>query len=224
MSVRGLVSVGALGLVLAACSADPDSIYFPPRGDPVTARLAQTLHEAAFAAGDDPARYSFALVSSSVPGAYSDDDATLYVTDGLLRMPAAVIDAVVAHEVAHEVLGHRGSRRALAMSLRAGFSVVGFVVPGAGLLDFVVNPIVVRAFSRQQELEADRKAVEILRALGYTAPRRAMAEALVAIDKAGGTTDEEPSRLLRALPPMDSRLSALEPLEAVPVARVLPRR
>ena len=36
--------------------------------------------------------------------------------------------------------------------------------PGVGLLDFLLNPLVVRAFSRKQELEADQRTVEILRA------------------------------------------------------------
>jgi len=41
---------------------------------------------------------------------------------------------------------------------------------GVGLLDFMVNPLVVRVFSRNQELAADRRAVEILRDMGDPAP------------------------------------------------------
>ena len=79
----------------------------------------------------------------------------------------------------------------------AGFGTAGFFAPGAGLLDFVVNPLVVRAFSRQQELAADQRAIEILRAMGYPAPRRRLSESLRA---------------------------ALEPLEPATVAEVPDKR
>ena len=98
-----------------------------------------------------------------------------------MRQPAPIIEAVVAHEVAHEVMGHVGTRRKLSLSLTASFGALGIFVPGAGLLDFVVNPLVVRAFGRHQELKADQKAVEILRAMGQPAPRRTLANALEAI-------------------------------------------
>ena len=78
-------------------------------------------------------------------------------------------------------MGHVGTRRKLSLSLTASFGALGIFVPGAGLLDFVVNPLVVRAFGRQQELKADQKAVEILRAMGQPAPRRTLATALQAI-------------------------------------------
>lgn len=218
MLVRGFVTAGALGVLLSGCSTVPDGIYFPLHTDPATARMAHTLHRAAAAAGDDPSRYSFGFVRSPIAAAYSDEDATLYVTDGLMRLPAPVIDAVVAHEVAHEALDHRGSRRTLSLSMSTGFSALGIAVPGAGLIDVLVNPIVVRAYSRRQELEADRKAVEILRAMGYAAPRRALAEALLAVDKAGGAPADDATWLLRTHPSLQERFSALEPLDP-PVAR-----
>ena len=78
-------------------------------------------------------------------------------------------------------MGHVGTRRKLSLSLTASFGALGIFAPGAGLLDFVVNPLVVRAFGRHQEMQADQKAVEILRAMGHAAPRRALANALEAI-------------------------------------------
>jgi len=48
-----------------------------------------------------------------------------------------VVDALVAHEVAHELLGHRGQRRSLTLGLAAGFTVLGVVVRGTSLLDFL---------------------------------------------------------------------------------------
>jgi len=131
---------------------------------------------------------------------------------------------VVAHEVAHEVLGHVGTRRKLSLSLTASFGALGLFAPGAGLLDFVVNPLVVRAFSRYQEMQADQKTVEILRAMGYREPRRTLAIALESLAAYTPREREGLEGLLATHPSLDERLAALEPLEGaakvvVPVAK-----
>jgi Zn-dependent protease with chaperone function len=223
LSVRGSVTAVAV-LLLAGCASFPHGTYFPPPTDSATVRMANTLHRAALAAGDDPGSYSFAFVRSRAAAAYSDEDATFYFTDGLMRLDQAVIDAVVAHEVAHEVLGHVGARRKLSLSLSAGFGAVGILAPGVGLLDFVVNPLVVRAYGRRQELEADQKAVEILRAMGHAAPRRALAQALQVLDAHVPKEKEEPDGLLASHPTLEERLAALDPLEPEPVAGVIPAK
>ena len=155
-------------MLLSACATAPEGTYYRlalrPRRPSAWPRSSS---RAAVAGGDDPQRYGFAFIKSPTAAAYSDEDATFYFTDGLMRQPAPVIEAVVAHEVAHEVMGHVGTRRKLSLSLTASFGALGIFAPGAGLLDFVVNPLVVRAFGRHQELQADQKAVEILRAMGH---------------------------------------------------------
>lgn len=221
MGIRGSVTALAGGLLLSACATAPEGTYYASPTDPTTARMALILHRAAMAGGDDPTRYGFAFIKSPTAAAYSDEDATFYFTDGLMRQPAPIIEAVVAHEVAHEVLGHVGTRRKLSLSLTASFGALGIFAPGAGLLDFVVNPLVVRAFGRQQELHADQKAVEILRAMGHTAPRRALATALETVAAHTPREREGLEGFLATHPSLDDRLAALLPLEppAKPVAR-----
>jgi Zn-dependent protease with chaperone function len=215
MARRSLI-VLALAVLLAGCASLPPGIYYPAATDPATSRVAQALYRAAQAAGDDPARYSFAFIRSRAAAAYSDDDATFYFTDGLAALPQPIVDAAVAHEVAHEVLGHLGQRRKLSLSMTAGFGVAGIFAPGVGLLDLIVNPLVVRAFSRRQELEADRKAVEILRAMGHAAPRRALAAALQALDAHVPKDRGDSPEFLRTHPGLEERVAALEPLEPGP--------
>lgn len=196
----------------------PDGAYFPSPRESHTIAISHTLYRSAQAAGDDPARYSFALIRTSDVTAYAAEDATFYFSEGLARQPQRHIDALVAQKVAHEVLGHAGRRRTLSLSMTAGFAVLGIIVPGLGLADLVVNPLVVRAFSRDQELDADRRAIEILREMGHEAPRRAMADGLRAATAAnppGGIG------LLATEPDLAGRLAALEPLE--PVAEVAAR-
>jgi len=166
----------------------------------------------AAAAGDDPARYSFAMIATGDVSAFTAEDATFYFSEGLARQPAPVVDALVAHEVAHELLGHRGQRRALSLGLAAGFTVLGVVVPGAGLLDLVVSPLVVRAYTRDQEIAADLKGADILGLMGYDAPRRALVDALRRADKVNGRPR---GGWLATEPDLEERLAALEPLESV---------
>jgi Zn-dependent protease with chaperone function len=208
LQVRVIALVVAAAL-LAGCATAPKGAYFPPPTNPATARVADILYRAAVAAGDDPERYSFAFVESRVATAYSDEEAVFYFTDGLLRMPRDVIEAVVAHEVAHEVLGHIGDRRRLSLSIFAGFTLLGMVAPGVGLLDFIVNPVAVRAFSRHQELAADRRAVEILGGMGHRDPTASMINALRALNRTSPRPKEGLAGLLSTHPKLDERLAAL---------------
>jgi Zn-dependent protease with chaperone function len=190
-------SIGLAILVLAtsACSSVPHRSYYPDPASRETKVLANALWRAAKAASDDPNEYSFAMIRSHRVAAYTVEDATFYFTQGLARQPDAIIDALVAHEVAHELLGHLGYRRTLSLSL---------------LRDVVANPLIVRAYTRDQEIAADLKAVEILRDMGYATPRRALAEALRAAEGVNG-----PPRggWLATEPSLEDRLSRLEPLE-----------
>ena len=203
--------VVALIVATAGCATVPDRAYYPPAGHEDTRVLAGALHRIAEAAGDDPRRYSFALIATRDVSAYTADDATFYFSDGLARQPERVIDALVAHEVAHELLGHRGQRRSLTLGLAAGFTVLGVIVPGTGLLDLLVSPLVVRAFTRDQEIAADLKAVELLRTLGHEAPRRALAEGLT---QAAAINGPPRGGWLATEPELEDRLGALGPLEA----------
>ena len=171
-----------------------DYAYYPDPADPDTRLLSEVLWRVATAARDDPGEYSFAMVHSRRVAAYTVEDATFYFTEGLARQPVTVIDALVAHEVSHEVLGHIGQRRALSLSL--------------GTVLF--SPVIVRAYTRDQELAADLKAVEILRDMRYEAPRRALADAL----RAAATINGPPrGGWLATEPSLDDRLGRLEPLE-----------
>ncbi len=215
---RPLALLLVAALAASACASHPDGAYFPAPNGPDTGVVSHTLYRAAVAAGDDPERYSFALVRTREVRAYAAEDATFYVSEGLAHQPQRVLDALVAQTVAHEVLGHGGKRKTLALSLTAGFTVLGIAMPGVGLLDLLVNPIVVRAFTREQERDADQKAIEILRAMGDETPRRTLAAALCA---AGAVNGPVAGGLLATEPELEERLASLEPLE--PAAAVVAR-
>jgi Zn-dependent protease with chaperone function len=210
-----VIAAAVAASILAGCAAAPRGAYFPPPSDPATARVSGVLHRAVIAAGDEPDRYAFAFIRSPMAVVSSDEELTLYVTDGLARQPLPVIEAAIAHEVAHEVLGHVGTRRTLSIAITTGFTVLGLLFPGAGLVDILANPVAVRAFSRRQELEADQKTVEMLRAMGHAQPRRTLSDALRALDGASVRRKEDAPGILNPHPSLEARLEALEPLETV---------
>src|SRR5215510_11355699 len=148
MSRKTVISVLGLAALASGCAGLPSGTYYPDPRDPNTARVATTLHRAAVAAGDDPTRYSFCFIRTHHPVAYTDEDATFYFSDGFARMPTPVLDAMIAHVVEDFV----GTRRRMSVGMTGGFSIAGLFVPGTGLLDMMLNPLVVRAFSRRQEI------------------------------------------------------------------------
>ena len=205
--VLGLVLVAAL---VGGCASVPSGAYYP-EPSARTSLVAQALYRAARAVGDDPARYSFALIKSRDISAFSgEEDATFYFSDGLAALPAAHVDALVAREVAHDVLGHAGHRRVLSMGITGTFTVLGIIVPGLSVADWIVNPLIVRAFSRDQVIAADLRAVEIIREMGHERPRRTLAAALHVAQATNGTT---PGGVLATMPRLSDRLAALEPFE-----------
>src|SRR5262245_44095301 len=225
--MRRSLAVLLLAVFTAGCAliplTHPDRAYYPSLRDPVTIKISRTLYRAAEAAGDDPDRYSFALIETSAVTSFAADDATIYFSDGLVRLPQRLVDALVAQKVAHEVLGHTGKRRTLSISITAGFAVMGLFWPGVGLADFLVNPLVIRAYSREQELEADQRTIEILRDMGHSAPRGSLAGALRAAAAANPPVSPfVEQRILAREPDLEDRLAALEPLE--PAAFVAVRK
>jgi Zn-dependent protease with chaperone function len=204
----------------------PERAYYPSPQEPRSLTISYTLYRAAQASGDDPARYSFAFIQTTAVTAFAAEDATFYFSDGLARQTQRCIDAIVAQKVAHEILGHAGQRRTLTLGLTAGFAVLGLIAPGLGLADLIVNPLIVRAFTREQEMEADQRAIEILRDMGHASPRRSLAEALrtVATTKPVGSTPLWERGLLAPEPDLEDRLAALEPLEATPRLASRPAR
>jgi Zn-dependent protease with chaperone function len=209
---RRAIALVLLTVLTMGCAIAPDAAYYPEPA-PRTSHVAHALYRAAKAAGDDPARYSFALIKSRDVSAFSgSEDATFYFSDGLAALPSAQVDALVAREVAHEVLGHAGQRRAPSMGLTGTFFVLGFIVPGLSVADWVLNPLIVRAFTRDQVIAADLRSIEIIRDMGHEMPRRTLAGALQAVQATNGAS---PGGLLATVPPLDDRLAAIGPLEPV---------
>ncbi len=91
-----------------------------------------------------------------------------YVTRGLLeRASDAQLLGVLAHEVAHDDLGHVAKVQALGTGLSLGIILLDQIVPGSSAITPIAGELLVRGYSRKEEYEADRHGVVVLGRAGY---------------------------------------------------------
>jgi predicted Zn-dependent protease len=93
-----------------------------------------------------------------------------YVTTGLLQKANnEQLRGIMAHEIAHEDLGHVAELQLLGAGLSIGTYVLEQLLPGSGAVTPIAGTLIARGYSRSEEYEADRHGVEILRRSGYSA-------------------------------------------------------
>lgn len=112
-----------------------------------------------------PDVWKMGVMKTDIVNGFAMGGGTFYVTDGLLAQPFYIQDALLAHEVAHEIAGHVPVRKVISVATTGVFFVLGLLVPGAGLLNLAVNPVAANAYGRPAELEADNIAISLLRQL-----------------------------------------------------------
>jgi Zn-dependent protease with chaperone function len=90
-----------------------------------------------------------------------------YVTTGLLQKANDdQLLAIMAHEVAHDDLGHVAKAQALGAGIGIGAVILDQIIPGAGRVVPVAGALIQRKYSRTEEYEADRHGVELLKRVG----------------------------------------------------------
>ncbi len=203
------LAFGAMLALVACGTAVPKGAYKMDTSIPEHRRVAQTLYRAGVAAGEKASQFRVRMIRSPEVNAANAGAGVFYFTDGLAAQPQEVIDAVVSHEVAHEALGHVGTSIAISVAISAAFAVLDAYAPGAGYGNELVNPLIVRAFSRTQELAADKKAVEILGRMGYRDARDTMLNALRLLKNRYGATG---GGLFATHPAIDDRIAEVASL------------
>ena len=91
------------------------------------------------------------------------------VTTGLLQKANDEhLRGVLAHEIAHDDLGHVARAQTLGTGLNIGVIVLEQFFPGSSAVTPIAGALIANSYSRSEELEADRHGVEILRRAGYS--------------------------------------------------------
>lgn len=108
-----------------------------------------------------------------------------YVTTGLLqRANDEQLFGVLAHEVAHDDLGHVAKAQALGAGLNIGMIILDQLIPGSGAITPIAGALVARSYSRNEEYAADRHGVELLRRAGQ--PKEVMINTLAWLMETAG--------------------------------------
>jgi predicted Zn-dependent protease len=91
------------------------------------------------------------------------------VTTGLLtKANDERLRGVLAHEIAHDDLGHVARAQTLGTGLNIGVILLEQLIPGSSAVTPIAGALIANSYSRSEELEADRHGVEILRRAGYS--------------------------------------------------------
>jgi putative metalloprotease len=99
--------------------------------------------------------------------AASAGNGEFYVTTGLLQKANDdQLLAIMAHEVAHDDLGHVAKAQALGTGIGIGAVVLDQLIPGAGRVAPIAGALIQRTYSRSEEYAADRHGVELLKRVG----------------------------------------------------------
>jgi putative metalloprotease len=130
-----------------------------------------------------------------------------YVTTGLLeKANDQHLRGIMAHEIAHDDLGHVAKLQTLGAGLSLGTILLEQLFPGSSAVTPIAGSLIARGYSRSEESAADRHAVEILRGAGYSKDEliRALQWVERASDSAGG------GGFLSTHPATDERIEALK--------------
>jgi predicted Zn-dependent protease len=108
-----------------------------------------------------------------------------YVTTGLLeKANDEQLAGVLAHELAHDDLGHVAKAQRLGTGLQIGMILLDQIIPGSGNITPLAGALIARKYSRNEEYQADRHGMEILARAGY--PKEVMPNTLTWLLQAEG--------------------------------------
>ena len=106
-----------------------------------------------------------------------------YVTEGLLdNADDRHLRGILAHEIAHDDLGHVAKLQWLGAGLNIGVVLLEQLFPGSSAVTPIAGELIARGYTRHEEYAADRHAVELLRRAGYS--KQVMIDALAWVNRA----------------------------------------
>ena len=156
-----------------------------------------------------PEEVRIGLINEADINAANAGGCEFYVTTGLLRRAGdEQLLGVMAHEIAHQDLGHAAKAQVLGTGLNLGAAVLQQIFPGAGALAPLAGTLIARGYSRSEEYAADRHGIELLRRAGYS--KDVMVNTLTWIRRASG--GESGGGFLSTHPALDDRIAALQKL------------
>jgi predicted Zn-dependent protease len=160
---------------------------------------------------DHPCRLDQArvgIVNQNEINAANAGNCEFYVTMGLLRRADDdQLRGVLAHELAHQDLGHVAKAQVLGAGLNILAAGLQQLFPAAGAVAPIAGELVARGYGRTEEFAADRHGVDILRRAGYS--KETMLDSLTWIRRVSGDSG---GGFLSTHPALDDRIATIQRL------------
>lgn len=188
-ALRRLLSAGCAVALLAGCaigtsspSASPPSA--PDASSPRTGTPARTTRAIDPAQAErlqrmmlplvramnnprSPNQVKIGLIDDPAINAANAGGGEFYVTTGLLeRASDDQLLAVLAHEVAHDDLGHVAKAQALGAGINIGALILDQIIPGSGAITPIAGELIFRGYTRKEEYAADAHGATLLERIG----------------------------------------------------------
>jgi metalloprotease len=114
-----------------------------------------------------PGQVKIGIIDDPSINAANAGGGEFYVTTGLLQKASDdQLLAVMAHEVAHDDLGHVAKAQALGTGLGIGAVILDQIFPGTGRVAPIAGALIQSKYSRSEEYQADAHGVELLKRVG----------------------------------------------------------
>jgi predicted Zn-dependent protease len=185
MSAHRSAAIGTLLLLAAGCAGvggGPSGTPPPaqkggsqPAPHPLDAQQAERIRRIMtplVAAMDHPRplnQVKVGVMDDSQVNAASAGGGQFYVTSGLLQQATdEQLRGVLAHELAHDDLGHVAKAQALGAGVGVGMIILDQIFPGSGRITPIGGALITSGYSRSEEYAADRHGVDILVRAGYS--------------------------------------------------------
>jgi predicted Zn-dependent protease len=150
-----------------------------------------------------------AVTADSEVNAANAGNCQFLVTAGLLRRANDEdLRGIMAHEIAHEDLGHVAKAQVLGAGLNVGAALLQQLFPAGALIGPVAGTLIARGYGRTEEYQADQHGVEILQRAGYS--KQTMIDALSWVRTVSG--NEGGGGFLSTHPALDDRIAELKRL------------
>ena len=179
MTARALVGVLAAAALFGGCALETTSTA--PPAQPKSTAAQKTVDPAQVARLKkamipllqvmdkplSPGQVKVGIMDDPSINAANAGNGEFYVTTGLLQKASDdQLLAVMAHEIAHQDLGHVAKAQALGTGLGIGAIILDQIIPGSGKVAPVAGALIARSYSRSEEYAADRHGVELLQRVG----------------------------------------------------------
>jgi Zn-dependent protease with chaperone function len=155
-----------------------------------------------------PGQVKLGILDDPAINAANGGHGEFYVTAGLLQKANdQQLTAVLAHEAAHEDLGHVAKAQALGTGLSIGMVLLDQIFPGTGRLTPIAGKLITSAYSRKEEYAADKHGAELLERTGTGQSKQMMIDTLTWLMQ---TSRSDKSGFFATHPATEDRIQALK--------------